>query len=284
MKAQRILVRPARREDRAAMLSISRTVWEGTDYLPFVWDEWLTAPDGSLMVAEVDGRVVGLQHIAVQPDGVAWLEGIRVAEEVRGRRVGRVLLEHGLEWARLRGCPGARLATASLNPASERLAAGGGLHRAATYIPYASGETCPGAGGLPVHLAPATAGDELLAFLARHGVCVGSPYTEGWTAYSLTPQRVALLLATGAVLLAGESRTEAVGVATAAGRPTLKLGLLAGSEPGMRAIAGYAHAGALAAGLRGVQALTPPVTSAPLESAGYHRRGTHVMHLWERSL
>lgn len=64
-----LAIRRARLADHAAMLHITRTVWEGHDYVPFVWDRWLRDPNGAVLVADRDGRAVGLQHAVLHLDG-----------------------------------------------------------------------------------------------------------------------------------------------------------------------------------------------------------------------
>ncbi|RME32959.1 MAG: AI-2E family transporter, partial [Thermoflexia bacterium] len=56
--ARRWVLRPACPEDRSGMEAVCGTIWDGEDYIPEVWDEWLADPDGELTVAELDGRVV----------------------------------------------------------------------------------------------------------------------------------------------------------------------------------------------------------------------------------
>ena len=54
-------------------------------------------------VAEIDGRPVGSIMIAPTDGGSAWLSKFFVDKGVRGRGVGRALLEHAVDAARSRG-------------------------------------------------------------------------------------------------------------------------------------------------------------------------------------
>ena len=47
-----LVCRPALPLDTPGMLLISRQIWEGDDYVPKVWSEWLFDPEGLLAVAE----------------------------------------------------------------------------------------------------------------------------------------------------------------------------------------------------------------------------------------
>src|SRR5205823_6063104 len=125
---------PALAADTADMLEITRDVWEGEDYVPYAWRHWLNDCDGYLMAARENGRLVGLQHIELQPGNVAWFEGIRVSANLQGRGIGRKLLEQGLAWAQQRHCRAARLATSSENEASNALARSAGFVRIQRHI------------------------------------------------------------------------------------------------------------------------------------------------------
>lgn len=91
------MVRPAVPGDREDLAEISRTTWEGHDYLEQVTGEWLE--DSGFMVAELDGRVIGCGKITPFPGEVAWLEGLRVHRDFRGRGLGAVISSRILEEA-----------------------------------------------------------------------------------------------------------------------------------------------------------------------------------------
>ena len=274
----KLRIRNALPSDHAAMLALTRDVWEGTDYIPFVWDEWLRDAAGRFMSAVLDGRLVGLQHIERQPDSTAWVEGIRVAADLRDRGIGGRLLEEAVLWARQNGCSGLRLAMSSGNPASNRLAERAGLRPLGT---FASVQADP---------APATRDGARVAGPADFGrvmdvLSSSSPrgsshcvYTEGWTAYTLTASRLRLLLAMGSVVLA----QDAVAIATTtAARPSLRIGLLRGREDNMAGIARWLCGRAVDLGVATVRAnveSTAPVRSA-LESSGFHSRHGNSMCL-----
>ena len=118
-----LIIRFARPEDRGDVFEISSTVWEGNDYLPEVWDAWIfeDPSNGFLMVGEIGKKVVAVQHLEIQPENVAWLEGIRVHERYRNLGVARRMLKHGLELARRLHLVRARLSVSSRNEASKAL-------------------------------------------------------------------------------------------------------------------------------------------------------------------
>src|SRR5258708_21232622 len=73
-----IEIRPARPEDREAVLAFSAHTWEWGDYIEYVWDEWLHDPQGMLFVATSDGQPVGIGHMRMLTKTEAWLEGLRI--------------------------------------------------------------------------------------------------------------------------------------------------------------------------------------------------------------
>jgi len=100
-------------------MEITARVWEGTDYLPHVFDRWLADPASTFEVAEVQGTVVALHRMRPMTAGIVLYEGLRVAEEQRRRGIARAMLRHGIEEARDQGFREMRVVTG--NPAACRL-------------------------------------------------------------------------------------------------------------------------------------------------------------------
>lgn len=109
----RVVCRPALPKDTPDVIELTNTIWEGHDYVPKVWDEWLMDPLGLLAVAEFGGRVVGLVKLTRQDSEEWWLEGLRVHPKFEGRRIASRLHDYLLDYWQ-RNCNGVlRLATAS---------------------------------------------------------------------------------------------------------------------------------------------------------------------------
>jgi len=284
-----LIVRPARAHDREAMLAITRDVWGGTDYVPFMWERWLRDGTGRLMVAVLHGRVVGLQHVALQPDGSAWLEGIRVAEDVRGGGIGEALLDHGVRWCEEMGCSGARLSTASHNPASNRLVEKRGFRHIGTFYPCSARPLERAVEGTPVRVAHPVDAAIIEEFLngLRTDATPRCFYTEGWTAYRLTEERLRLLLAVNSVLLSGPTRIQGMAIVTSAvTRTAVRLGFLAGSKAAIEALSRRVRMVAAEArlpGIRATVAVDRPGLDA-LGAAGFDPVQDFDMLLYERRL
>lgn len=81
-------------------------------------------PNHEIIVAVAEGGVVGmlqlsfLPHLTYRGGWRAQVEGVRVAEALRSRGVGRALLTHAIDRARERGCHMVQLTTDRRRPAS----------------------------------------------------------------------------------------------------------------------------------------------------------------------
>lgn len=82
-----VVCRPALPRDKLDVLALTRDIWEGSDYVPYVWDEWLTDPEGLLAVAEYGGRVVGLAKLSHKGAGEWWMQGLRVHPQYQERGI-----------------------------------------------------------------------------------------------------------------------------------------------------------------------------------------------------
>lgn len=96
----------------------------------------LEDPDKAVLVADMDGHVIGYAYAAVEgydymalrgPAGV--LQDVIVDPERRGRGVGRLLINAALEFFRSRGVPRVMLSTAERNEGAQRLFTSMGFRR-----------------------------------------------------------------------------------------------------------------------------------------------------------
>lgn len=134
----RLVCRPALPIDTPTVLAFARRIWDGGDYLPEVWGEWLADSEGMLAVAEYGGRVVGtikLTHLGAED---WWLEGLRVDPDYQGRGIANHL--HRLMQQRWETNGGGilRLATTSVNVAIHHLCERDGFQRIAEYQGFAA--------------------------------------------------------------------------------------------------------------------------------------------------
>ena len=82
------------------MVEISGDVWQGTDYLPDVFDEWASDPGASFQAAELEGTVVAVQRMRPIARRVMFYEGLRVASSHRRRGIARAMLRQAIDESR----------------------------------------------------------------------------------------------------------------------------------------------------------------------------------------
>ena len=106
-----IALRPVRPADEARIVEITRDVWDGHDYIPRVFDRWVSDAGAEFQAAEVDGIVAAVQRIRPFAPGLVWYEGLRVASTHRRRGIARAMLIAAINEARQQGFKEMRLAT-----------------------------------------------------------------------------------------------------------------------------------------------------------------------------
>jgi GNAT superfamily N-acetyltransferase len=113
--ASLIVIEPAHAADAPAVIELIGRVFAEYD---FVWDPATEVPDlydlerryggaaGAFWVARMDGRVVGSVGVERLPGGSAELHRLYLDAALRGRGVGRALVERVIGWCRAAGISG----------------------------------------------------------------------------------------------------------------------------------------------------------------------------------
>jgi GNAT superfamily N-acetyltransferase len=108
-------------------MEICRDVWDGHDYIPRVFDEWLSDAGAAFQAAEMDGAVVGVQRLRPYAPGLVWYEGLRVASTHRRQGIARAMLASAITEAKEQRFIEMRLGTA--NPDALHLFESAGFQR-----------------------------------------------------------------------------------------------------------------------------------------------------------
>ena len=263
-----LIIRPARAEDKAAVLAFTANVWGGNDYIGEVWDEWLAAEDGALFVGELDGETVAVSRLASLGPGEGWLQGLRVAETVRRRGVARAMTARGVALSRQRGDRTLRFMTGEDTVAVHRIAEELGF-RLATAGTWFLGPPVGAAPVGPLELLPETALDRLWAEAAASPLWARTSglYCVRWRYRRLDPDRLREHLRAGEVVGLPGSDTWAI-VAAGDG---LWIGYAQGSEDALVALLRAVPSLLPQSQEEEIRALCPPDTALAraLAAAGY---------------
>jgi putative acetyltransferase len=105
-------------------------------------ERFVIEPGGSIYMAVMDGVAVGCCALITERDGVFEVAKMAVAEEIRGRGIGRRLLEYTIEQARAMGATLLTLVTSSKLPNAIHLYKALGFRHVAgpEVSPYARGD------------------------------------------------------------------------------------------------------------------------------------------------
>lgn len=118
-----LLCRPALPLDTPAVLAMSSLIWDGEDYLKYVWQDWLDDPGGRLLVGEFAGSLATTGKLTQLAEHTWWLEGLRVHPEFEGRGFATHVFGSLLDACTRLGGGIARLATSSTRLAVHRMCA-----------------------------------------------------------------------------------------------------------------------------------------------------------------
>ena len=131
-----IVCRPALPKDTPDIMELTHRIWEGEDYVPEVWSDWLADPEGLLAVAEYSGRVAGLGKLTRLSADEWWMEGLRVHPDFEGRGIASHLNDYVLDYWRHNGSGVIRLATGSYNEPVHHVCKRSGFRKVAEYTSY----------------------------------------------------------------------------------------------------------------------------------------------------
>lgn len=211
-----LTLRPARLGDADAVRAFTADTWpeHGGDFVPRVFPRWVET-DGAnarTLIAERDGRAVGLLRTVRLSREEAWCGGLRVDPDHRGDGIALRLTGAGFEWARERGASVARAMVHGWN------AAGLGVARAAGFAPatefrWVHPEPAPepasdGASGADLAGAPPDPGAAWRYWrnseARTHLRGLALDPTEPWALSSLTRERLAVAGEEGRLLVVVE--------------------------------------------------------------------------------
>jgi GNAT superfamily N-acetyltransferase len=200
-----IEIRRARAEDREAVMAFCAHTWEGGDYIHYVWDDWLSNPEGRLLVATAEEQPVGLAHDNFLNQNEVWLEGLRVDPDFRQHGIGARLHQALLIEAMAHGSSIARLLTESSNYSAIKIFEQSLMEHVGSFVPFrAQPLTTPSPRQGTIE-APTQATlddlDEIIDYLDQSNTfpLTGGLYYKGFTAYTISDSLLKAKLEAGEV-------------------------------------------------------------------------------------
>lgn len=96
-----IVVRTAKASDYEAVVEMSQGIYEGHDYFPCVFLQWLIKQNRAVFVAELDGKLIGLRALHIVDDGKTFIsQGLRIHRNYRGKGLSSRLINAVHEYIR----------------------------------------------------------------------------------------------------------------------------------------------------------------------------------------
>jgi GNAT superfamily N-acetyltransferase len=122
-------IRPATHDDQEGVAAFTENTWDGGDYIPDIYHDWIEGDGKRTLVVDADGTVAGIAQLVLLSDHEAWGQGLRVNPEFRGEGISSELTHALFDWGREQGAVVARNMVFSWNQA------GLGQSRATGYRP-----------------------------------------------------------------------------------------------------------------------------------------------------
>jgi len=129
-------------------MDLTRTIWDGEDYVPSVWEGWFADPYGLLAVVEFGGKVVGLGKLTRLSPMDWWMEGLRVHPEFERRGIASHLHDYLLDYWLRNGTGVIRLVTASFRLPIHRICERTGFQKVGEFTPFVAPTIDPNSEGI----------------------------------------------------------------------------------------------------------------------------------------
>jgi GNAT superfamily N-acetyltransferase len=288
-------IRPARPEDREAVLAFCTNTWEWGDYIEYVWDEWLHDPQGVLFVATIDSQPVAVSHLRMLNKTDAWLEGMRVDPAYRQLGLAKVLDGAMMAEARRRGATNARLITESANAIAVSLAERGLFRQIGGFAQFRAvpeDATAKQQYGLDTpQLATQADIDDIIGYLNTSNIfpAIGGLYYNRFIAYAISSDLLeAKVLAQQVYILRRWHRLDGLVIAEPQqGRhgSQLSIGYIDGTTESISLIAYALRHQVAGMGLEGINAYVPDLIMVrdAFVGAGYEWDGK-IFYTYEKEL
>lgn len=115
-------------EDYDEVKSLSKTIWEGNDYVPESFPKWVNDPKATTLGIFDGNELVALLNLErIENTSIAWVQGLRVKDGHRDKGYATQLTKAIVEIAKEKGVRTLWYATSSRNQASQHVAENSGF-------------------------------------------------------------------------------------------------------------------------------------------------------------
>ncbi len=117
-------IRRSSAEDLPLVKIICVDLYDGQDYVPYMWGEWASSPENQLYLLEVENQPAAVYclRLGIAGPGTSWVQGVRVAAAFRGRGLAKQIIEHAIQISRELECSVLGYTTAEFNAPMHHLA------------------------------------------------------------------------------------------------------------------------------------------------------------------
>jgi len=273
MKGLRL--RDAKPADKEAVFEFCRNTWgDYGDYIPRVWDKWIADARGRFILAELEGKPIGMAKVSDFGRGEVWLEGLRVNRKYRRQGIAHEINREVAKTLRKIRPRVVRYCTGATNGASRKVGVRMGFEVVARTRYYWSK---PRKGKIRGEWAKPSEADEIHKFMlaSRFLELTSGLIGEGWIFRELRPAHLMKYIKERRVILmrrAGELDGVAV-YPHEENDHAITLGFIDGSESAIRDLARNCRYLAREMGYRDCSVTVPTRVYARLiEEAGHKRK------------
>ena len=86
-----ITLRKGYLKDKSEISELCKNIWNGNDYLPVEWNDWINNSKCSFIIADLENEIVAVYHV-YSFNSEIWLESLRVKEQYRHQGIANYLI------------------------------------------------------------------------------------------------------------------------------------------------------------------------------------------------
>jgi ribosomal protein S18 acetylase RimI-like enzyme len=201
-----ITIREAINGDKNEVLGFCANTFSWGDYIEQVWDLWIQDGDGKMLVANAEGKRVGLSHVALCPNSSSiWLEGVRVHPMFRRVKIATALIDEMQRYGIEHGATEALAIVARDNTSSQQMMERSGFSAISEWSYYSTDDRMVGR-QTGARVASAGDLDAISKYLESSRIYAKSAekYVSAWRWYPLDRPTLAGFLNECRVFVSGE--------------------------------------------------------------------------------